>query len=148
MKNLLTRRHLIQTGLACGLSMALPSARSCQLPMGNFVLVHPWARATTPDATEASVCMGFEEVNTEDWLIGASSPVAESAEMGGEGQNKAVKFRIVKGQSSGLSETGTYLKLVGLKFQLEVGRSFPLTLVFEKAGATTTSLSIDYPRFG
>ena len=77
-----------------------------------------------------------------------AAPVAESAEMGGEGQGKAVKFRIVKGPSSGLSETGTYLKLVGLKFQLEVGRSFPLTLVFEKAGATTTSLSIDYPRFG
>ncbi len=148
MKNLLTRRHLVQTGLACGLSMALPSARSCQLPMGNFVLVHPWARATAPDATEASVCMGFEEVEAEDWLIGASSPVAESAEMGGEGQNKAVKFRIAKGQSSALSEAGTYLKLVGLKFPLEAGRSFPLTLVFEKSGTTETRFSVDFPRFG
>ena len=148
MKIMLKRRQFIRAGVACGVSMALPTAHACQLTMGNFVLVHPWARATAPDATEASVCMGFEEVEAEDWLIGASSPVAESAEMGGEGQNKAVKFRIVKGQSSGLSETGTYLKLVGLKFQLEVGRSFPLTLVFEKAGATTTSLSIDYPRFG
>jgi copper(I)-binding protein len=148
MKNLLTRRHLIQTGLACGLSMALPSARSCQLTMGNFVLVHPWARATAPDATEASVCMGFEEVNTEDWLIGASSPVAESAEMGGEGERKDVRFRIAKGQSSALSEAGTYLRLVGLKFPLEAGRSFPLTLVFEKAGTTVASLSVDYSRFG
>jgi hypothetical protein len=148
MKNPLTRRHLIHTGLACGLSMALPTARSCQLTMGNFVLVHPWARATAPDATEASVCMGFEEVEAEDWLIGASSPVAESAEMGGEGASRHVKFRIARGQSSALSEAGTYLKLVGLKFPLEAGRGFPLTLVFEKAGTAQTSLSIDYPRFG
>ena len=148
MKIMLKRRQFIRAAAACAMPMAWPTAHGCQLTMGNFVLVHPWARATAPDATEASVCMGFEEVEAEDWLIGASSPVAESAEMGGEGQGKAVKFRIVKGQSSGLSETGTYLKLVGLKFQLEVGRSFPLTLVFEKAGATTTSLSIDYPRFG
>ena len=93
MKIMLRRRQFIRAGVACGISMALPTAHACQLTMGNFVLVHPWARATASDATEASVCMGFEEVEAEDWLIGASSPVAESAEMGGEGQNKAVKFR-------------------------------------------------------
>jgi hypothetical protein len=148
MKIMLRRRQFMRAGVACGVSALWPSAYACQTPLGILTLVHPWTRATSPDATTAAVCMGFEEVEAEDWLIGASSSVAESAEMGGEGARKDVRFRIAKGQSSALSEAGTYLKLVGLKFPLEVGRSFPLTLVFEKTGTVQASLSIDYPRFG
>lgn len=148
MKILLARRQFIRAGVACGVSTLWPSAHGCQTPLGILTLVHPWTRATTPDATETAVSMGFEEVEAEDWLIGASSSIAEAAELGGQGARKDVRFRIAKGQSSALSEAGTYLKLVGLKFPLEVGRSFPLTLVFEKTGTVQASLSVDYPRFG
>jgi copper(I)-binding protein len=59
-----------------------------------------------------------------------------------------VDFAIPADQSSVLTESGTYLRLVGLKFPLQVGREYPLTLVFRKAGPVLAKLSIDYARFG
>jgi copper(I)-binding protein len=134
--------------LALGVSLLVPSARACEIVTSNFKVIHPWSRATRDDATSAAVCMAFEEVTETDRLIGAATPVAEAAEMGGVGASPAVSFVIPEGQSSALTEAGTYLRLVGLKFPLQVGRSYPMTLFFQKAGSVNATLSVDYARFG
>ncbi|HZE91118.1 MAG TPA: copper chaperone PCu(A)C [Rhizobacter sp.] len=148
MNHSIDRRGLLNAGLALGASLVVPTARACEFFTINFTIIHPWTRASADEATSAIVNMKFENVQNTDRLIGAHTPVADGAEMGGEGAAGAlVNFVIAEGQSSALSETGTYLRLVGLKFPLLVGRAYPLTLVFAKAGSVDTLLTVDYARF-
>jgi copper(I)-binding protein len=140
----LLRRSLLRTGLALSASLALPTARACEFFAPNLRIIHPWTRATAPGVTVATVCMSFDDVTRADRLIAVSTPVATTAEMGGVGAAAQVSFRIPAGQSSALSETGTFLRLVGLLHPLELGRSYPLTLVFERGGTVQADFDVDY----
>ena len=53
--------------------------------------------------------------------------------MGGLQASPRVDFAIPQGQESALSETGTFLRLVGLIQPLETGRAYPLTAKFRSA---------------
>lgn len=141
------RRGVLHAGLAFGVSLLAPTARACEFATGNLTIIHPWTRASADGATSAMVCMTFQDVTQTDRLIGAQTPVAEGAELGGQGAGPAVDFVIHEGQTAVLSETGVYLRLLGLKSPLLVGRSYPLSLVFTKAGSVNATLSVDYARF-
>jgi hypothetical protein len=104
----------------------------------------PWTRATADGAAFAIVCMSFDEVTTTDRLIKVETPVASGAEMGGVGAGPVVDFLIPEGKESVLSETGTFIKLVGLRHPLEAGRTFPFTLTFEKGGVVEGDLDVAY----
>lgn len=147
MNHVIHRRCLLNAGMALGASLALPAARACEFVTPCLRVTHPWTRATAPGATAAVVCMKFDEVTTADRLVSVESPVAAGADMGGLNGGPAVDFFIPHGQESFLAETGTHVRLLGLKFALEVGRSYPLTLGFEKGGVFNTVLTVDYARF-
>ena len=141
------RRRALHLGLGIAAGLALPAARACELLTSTLRVTHPWTRATAHGATSAVVCMKFDEVIAADRLILVESPVAAAAEMGGLAAGEVVNFFIPTGQESYLHEAGTFVRLVGLRFAMEVGRSYPLTLGFEKGGVFNTSLSVDYTRF-
>lgn len=147
MTHLIHRRGTLHAGLAWGLAMALPSARACEFVTSNLTVVHPWVRATAPGATSASVCMGFKDVVISDRLIDARTPVAERIDMGGTGDETGIDFQIDAGEESALTEAGQHLKLVGLAFPLGLGTSYPLRLLFQKAGPIDALLTVDYARF-
>ena len=140
------RRVLMQTGLAWGVALLAPSARACEIVAANLTIVHPWTRATAEGATSAIVCMSFQDVTQADQLIGLQTPIATGAEMGGDGARPWVSVAIREGQTTVLGESGPHLRLVGLKTALEVGRSYPMTLSFQKAGSVKATLSVDYER--
>jgi len=148
MNRVFHRRGLLRAGLALGASLALPAARACEYFSVNLRVTHPWTRASGADARYAIVCMKFDAVAQADRLIGVQTPVAEGAEMGGTQAGKAVDFLIPAGQETVLAEEGTHLRLVGLRFPLEVARSYPLQLIFERGGALDATLNVDYLRFG
>ena len=137
------RRQLIRAGLALGTALAVPGVRAHEVITSRLRVVHPWSRATARGAAFAVLCMKFDEVADADRLVMAGSPVAIGAEMGGEGARPVVDFFIPAGRETYLSEAGTHVRLVGLKFPLEVGRSYPLRLGFEKGGVYNTSFSVD-----
>lgn len=139
------RRGVLHAGLAFGAALVVPAARACEFYTSTLRVTHPWTRATAHDATSAVLCMKFDEVTQADRLILVETPVAAGAAMGGLETGSAVNFFIPAGQETLLSETGTYVRLVGLKFPLEVGRSYPLVLGFEKGGVFNADLSVDYP---
>lgn len=142
------RRGLLSAGLAFGASLTLlRQARAHEVITSTMRVTHPWSRATAPDATFAVLCMRFDEVVQSDRLVLAESPVATGADMGGAGAGPVVDFPIPEGQETYLDEALTYVRLVGLKFPLEVGRSYPLQLGFEKGGVYNTSFSVDQVRF-
>ena len=142
------RRRLLHAGLAAGAALWLPSrARACEYFSPTLRVLHPWTRASPHGATTAMVSMKFDEVTEGDRLIAVSTPVAAAAEMGGQSAAPAVDFAVPAGRESELSEHGTYLRLVGLKLPLEVGRSYPLKLTFEVGGIVAATLSVDYAGF-
>ncbi|NWG74247.1 MAG: copper chaperone PCu(A)C [Rubrivivax sp.] len=146
MTGLVRRRVLLHAGIAMGAALVAPRVRACEYYASTLRITHPWTRASMPGDTSAVVCMLFDEVSQTDRLIGVDTPVAERAEMGGVGAAPRVDFVVAQGQVSELSEAGTYVRLVGLKQPLQIGRAYPLTLVFEKGGEVGATLNVDYLR--
>lgn len=148
MNESIRRRALLHAGFAAGIALVVPPARACEFFSTNLRVAHPWARATADGDTFAALCMTFDEVTLADRLIKVETPVAAGAEMGGVGARPGIDFPIPAGRESVLSETGTFIRLVGLKHPLEIGRSYPLKLVFERGGVVDADLDIDYERAG
>jgi copper(I)-binding protein len=147
----LQRRSVLRLALssaasACGLGL-ISSARACDFSTNTLRVNHPWTRASADDAISAIVCMHFDQVQEDDRLIGVETMVAAGAEIGGVGARKDVDVVIPKGQTVYLSESGSYLRLLGLKMPLEVGRAYPMLLTFEKGGSLMTDLNVSYARF-
>lgn len=141
------RRAALRAGLAFGAALALPQARACEYFADNLRITHPWCTATRPGATSVIVSMVFDQVTRADRLVGVKTMVAEGAEIGGQLARPAVDFAIPEGGETHLNEHGTYLKLTGLKFPLEVARTFPLVLTFEHGGVVQANLNVDLQRF-
>jgi copper(I)-binding protein len=141
------RRLALRAGLAAGLALALPSARACEYFSPTLRVTHPWTRASAPGASTAKVSMKFDDVSQDDRLIAVHTPVASGAELAGPGVEPGVRLAIPSGQETLLSEAGVHLRLTGLQLPLEVGRSYPLQLVFERGGVVRATLNVDYARF-
>jgi copper(I)-binding protein len=144
MTQVIQRRRLLHAACAAGLSALLPAARACEYFTTTLRITHPWTRASDADADSALISMKFDEVTHSDRLIAVSTPVAESAALGGRLAAAEMNFLIPAGRETQLSEIGTFIRLSGLKHPLEMGRSYPLTLVFEHGGSVAASLSVDY----
>ena len=136
------RRAALRAGLAFGAALALPQARACEFFADNLRITHPWCRATRLTATSAAVSMVFDEVTRDDRLIGVQTMVAESAEIGGQLARPEVDFAIPQGVETHLSEGGSYLLLTGLKFPLQIARTYPMVLTFEHGGVVQAQLNV------
>lgn len=133
--------------MAASLAFKLPAARACEYFSPTLRVTHPWARASAPGARTAVVSMKFDDVLQDDRLIGVQTPVASGAEIAGPGAEPGVNLLIPNGRETLLSEGGLHLRLTGLQLPLEIGRSYPLKLTFERGGVVNATLSIDYARF-
>jgi copper(I)-binding protein len=140
------RRSFLSAGLAVSTVLLVPAARACETFTATLRITHPWTRATDAGDPFAVVCLTFDEVTTADRLIGVKSPVATGAEMGGDPSGGPVDVLIPAKRETVFSEEGVHVRLVGLKHPLGFGRTYPLTLIFEKGGSIGTELSVDYPR--
>jgi copper(I)-binding protein len=107
----------------------------------GFTLIHPWAEPSAPHATAASVFMHFEGVAQGDRLLRARSDIAASVELQGRGGKPAPKGIEIRPETV-LTAEGPHLVLTGLTAPLQLGRSYPLTLVFEKSGTMNVMVSI------
>jgi copper(I)-binding protein len=147
-----TRRSAIRIGASMGAALSFPSVRAHEFFASSLTVHHPWTRQSAEGATSAIVSMKFEDVVQTDSLIGAYSPVCQGAELGGAGvaskSSLGFEFVIQEGQPAELSEEGTFLRLLGLKFPLQLGREYPLSLVFAKAGPLKAALLIDFLPLG
>ena len=140
----LHRRTVLQAGLALCAGVLAPRASACEFCASTLRIVHPWTRATGPNDRFAVLSMVFDEVTETDRLVGVETPVAERAELGGAGARRDVSFVIPAGRTTTFGETGTHLRLLRLKHPLEVGRTYPLNLTFEKGGLVIASFDVDF----
>jgi copper(I)-binding protein len=146
---IVTRRRALQMCASMGAALSLPSAHAHEFFSPNLTVHHPWTRASAAGATSAIVSMKFDDVRATDSLIGAQSRMFEASEFGGVGvtdsNRKGFQYVIQEGQDAELTESGTYLRLLGLKAPLQLGREYPMTLIFSKAGPLKAALLIDFP---
>lgn len=133
------RRHVL---VATAAAFAFPAARACEYTTPYLRVIHPWTRATA--GPTAVVSMKFEDVLADERLVDVRTPVAAGARLGGLGAAERVDLEIPAGRPSELAEAGTHLLLTGLQMPLEVGRSYPFTLVFAKAGEIPATLTVDF----
>jgi copper(I)-binding protein len=147
MNMLFTRRGVLQMSVAAGTASWLPPVRACQFSTPTLTVTHPWTRASEPGASTAAVCMLFDEVLATDRLVSVRTPVAADAEMAGLGASGEINFLIPQGQTTRLDESGTWVRLVGLRVPLEIGTSHALELGFERGGVINATLTVDYARF-
>lgn len=121
---------------------------------GELHIDHPWARPTINAVVPAAVY--FELANNgkaDDRLIAASTERAEHVELHASFKDEetgAMKMRVAQdgvpapaGKTASL-ETGSYhIMLIGLREPLKAGDTFPMWLVFEKAGEVEVIINVE-----
>lgn len=150
MNTLHRRRLCLQAALAGGLAWAGTPARACEFFSSNLRVTHPWTRASADHDQSAIVAMRFDQVEKDDRLIGVETMIAtgvETVQAGVDGARQGVDFFIPQGRESELSETGTFLRLTGLRMPLDMGRVYPMRLHFATGGTLNAELSVDFARF-
>lgn len=145
----LNRRNLLRASLALNATMPWAAARACEYFSPTLRITHPWTRATPMGAPFAVLAMRFDEVTQDDRLLAVETPVAELVVYvaGSAVQAVDLPLDIPAGRETVLVDTGPHLRLLRLTQALEVARSYPLRLVFEKGGTVKALLNVDYARF-
>lgn len=118
-----------------------------------FHVYHPWAEPTEPGAENSAVYLKFDEISADDKLIGAKTLLADRVELRGPvdadvpGSTGKLLDGISLASGSELElRPGTMrLMLMGLKQPLQWGRSYPMTLEFEKSGMLIVTVSVGTP---
>ena len=142
---------LRRTMIAAALLLPLTAAISAGAAEGGPTVDRAWARATPGAAKTGAVYLRIASP-TADRLVGLASPVAGKAELhshveeGGVMQMRPVEggLPVPAGGTLELTPGGPlHIMLVELKQKLKAGDSFPLTLLFEKAGAREVSVKVE-----
>ena len=131
---------------------ALPIVGSAQeYRLDPFLIDRPIARATAPGATTGVVFFTISNAgNTTDRLLRASTPIAARVALHQMAVDEGMmKMRAVPslelrpGARLELQPGGYHLMLLGLKQPLKAGEKFPITLIFERAGALTVPVQVE-----
>jgi copper(I)-binding protein len=135
--------------LALALSLAgTAAAQAHDYKLGSLEIHHPWARPTT-GKTGAAYFVIENKGKGEDALLRIESGAAAKVqlhEMKMDGvvmRMRAVgRLAIPAGGRVSVEPGGLHVMLIGLKTPLADGASFPMTLVFEKAGSIDVSVEV------
>ena len=109
----------------------------------------PWARATAGSGKTGAAYLMLTAHGQGDRLTGASTPVADMAELHQSSEDHGVmRMRPVEGLALDpgmpvtLAPGGMHLMLMDLKQPLKQGTTFPLTLTFEHAPPVTVQVPV------
>ena len=117
---------------------------------GEGLDVQGWARATATKARNGAAYITIKNSSgSRDRLFSGNSLVAKSSAL----HNHVMDSGVMKMRPGGsldipayctviMKPCGLHVMLMGLKLPLVKGRSLPLTLTFEKAGAMTIQIKI------
>jgi copper(I)-binding protein len=131
------------------LTAALLAAAPALAQTPSVEVQNAWARATAAGAKAGGIFLTMTDKGPPDRLIGASTPVAATAEVHETVNDKGImRMRPVPAlplqpnNPLTLKPGGYHIMLMGLKQQLKDGETFPVTLNFEKAGNVTTTVHV------
>lgn len=144
-------KRLLILLVACMVS-ATP-ALAHEYMQGNIHIMKPWSRplpAVSPNGAAYMKLTNKGEVT--DRLVSVSTPAAKTAELhnhimvdGVMKMRPVENIEVKPGESATLQPGGLHVMLMGLTEPLEEGKSYPLTLTFEKAGSVEVKVMIFEP---
>ena len=119
--------------------------------LGDLLIDHPWARASIGKAPNGAAYMTITTEGTEtDRLLAVESDVANRVELhnhlmvdGVMKMRPVAAIEVAPGEPTLLQPGGLHVMLMGLKAPLKKGESFPMTLVFERAGKVEVEIKIE-----
>lgn len=123
--------------------------------IGSIEVSNPWAPATGSTLTNTAVYLSLTDVGTKsDELVGASSAVAQKTELhvfdvenGVYGMHKVDGIEVTPGGAATvLRPGGAHIMLESLKRPLRAGTTFPLTLIFQRAGQLQVEVRVESPQ--
>ncbi|MBL4740065.1 MAG: copper chaperone PCu(A)C [Sneathiella sp.] len=138
--------------VASFLSMSFGAVAHADEKHGSIELMDAWARARTAMAKVGGAYVTVHNLGSEeDRLIGAKSTIAHKTEIHTtkmtNGVMKMVPVRdgiVIKAGSMLMLKPGSYhIMFMGLKEPILKGKTFPVTLVFEKAGEIETTVIVN-----
>jgi copper(I)-binding protein len=142
-----------RTAIVAGVLWAIVSAAAVahELKRGDLLIDHPWARATIGNVQNGAAYMTITTDGQEtDRLVGVEGDVADRVELHSHTMEEGVmKMRpveaveIAPGRPTVLQPGGLHVMLIGLRAPLVEGEYFPLTLVFERAGAIEVEVEVE-----
>lgn len=141
----------LAVALALGVTAAAVPARAHEIKAGAILIEHPWARTTTAAQKNGAAYMIIRNGGeAPERLLGARSIEAESAGLHGttittDGvarMRSAEAVEIPPGGEVRLTPGGVHVMLAGLKGRLFEGISFPMTLLFERAGEIAIEVEV------
>jgi len=117
---------------------------------GDITIDAVWARASAGMARAGAAFMTIKNTGAADKLIAAKADVSKRAELHTHiNENGMMKMREIKGgaviPSNGMTvfkPGGDHVMFMGLNAPLKEGATFPLTLVFEKAGEIKVDVTV------
>ena len=119
--------------------------------LGDLLIDHPWARASIGKAPNGAAYMTITTEGAEtDRLLAVESNVANRVELhnhlmvdGVMKMRPVAAIEVAPGEPTLLQPGGLHVMLMGLKAPLKKGESFPMTLVFERAGKVEVEIKIE-----
>lgn len=144
MSRLLLRRALKGMGLLA-LAAAGLAAQAHEYYANGFLLVHPWANPTEPGATEVPIYFVVDDIVREDRLLSAWSMWADGVDLrpGGDAAGPALAdLPFGPGPAAEFGPGKPHMVVRGLRAPLQWGRSYSMTMVFEKAGPILVMVSV------
>ena len=144
--------HILAPCLLAGLSlMASAPAAAQDFKLGSLTIEQPWARPTIAK-TGAAYFTVRNDGASDDALLSIESDVSIRVEVHEMKMDGAVmRMRAVEqlsvpaGRSVALAPGGYHVMLIGLKAPLKEGETFPMKLVFEKAGTAEVTVKVATP---
>lgn len=126
-------------------------AHSQENAEGGINLSHVWARATPLGSKVGVVYLQISiKRGGPDTLLSVSSPIAAKVEIHTHIlEDGILKMRrldtlpLTEGEKVLFEPAGLHLMLIDLKEQLKLGKTFPLTFLFEKAGEIKVEAKIE-----
>lgn len=126
-------------------------AMAHEFTVGTLQIDHPWSRALPPNAPAGAAYFVIHNNGTDaDTLLSVSSPIADKAELHSHvmlgdvmKMQRVDSVAVPAGGEAKFAPGGNHVMLFGLKKPLVAGELFPLTLVFEKAGAVNVEVKVE-----
>lgn len=133
------------------LAFSFGAAIGHEVRVGNLVFYHPWARASIGNGGNSAVYVTISTSASEpDRLLAADTPIAERALIHIPLVHDDVvrmqpvgAVEIAPGEPTVLRPGGAHIMLLGLLEPLREYDTFPLTLVFEKAGRVEVEVMVE-----
>jgi periplasmic copper chaperone A len=133
------RRSLLLAPLAL---IAARKALAHSYTLGPIEIGHPWARPSVTGKAAVFLALANEGRAT-DRLVGGSTPVAAETVICAPDGAALDEIMLLPHRPVPFRPGGRYIALRGVTAPLALGDSFPLTLRFATAGATTVKVLVE-----